>query len=244
MNRPLIWDLPTRLFHWLFAGGVSTAAAIAFLSEDDSEVFPYHAMIGMTCTLMVCMRLVWGLVGTRYARFGTFMFGPGKVLEYFKGALVGGGERHLGHNPGSAYAIFGFFALMLALGVTGTMMGLRVKGVKDIHEVLAWSMLALIGAHVLGVVFHTLRWRENIAASMVHGRKQADVAAGIASARPIVAVAFLVVAGTAFGLLAKNYDPATRTTTIPMLNKSLKLGDVPERGDWGTEEHDERREHD
>lgn len=99
MNRVLIWDLPTRLFHWLLSGGFITAAVISLALGEDSPLFPYHAIIGLTIALMVCLRIIWGLAGTRYARFGTFIFGPAAVIEYMKGTLVGGGKRYIGHNP-------------------------------------------------------------------------------------------------------------------------------------------------
>ena len=93
MNRVLIWDLPTRVFHWLLSGGFIAAAVIALALGEHSPLFPYHAIIGLTIALMVCLRVIWGIAGTRYARFGTFIFGPAAVIEYMKGTLVGGTSR-------------------------------------------------------------------------------------------------------------------------------------------------------
>jgi len=69
MQRILIWDLPTRLFHILLALGFVSAASIALFASDESPVFPFHAMIGLVLALMVLLRIAWGFVGTRYARF-------------------------------------------------------------------------------------------------------------------------------------------------------------------------------
>lgn len=225
MNRVLIWDLPTRLFHWLLSAGFITAAVISLLLGEDSPLFPYHSIIGLTIALMVCLRVVWGIVGTRYARFGTFVFGPGAVIEYMKGTLVGGGKRSIGHNPGSAVAIFALLALVLAMAVTGVMMGRGNTSVKDLHEILAWVTVGVVVAHVLGVALHTIRHRENITASMIHGKKNAEPSDAIASPKPIIAVVFLVIAGAWAVGLVRNYIPATQTTTLPLVGTVLQLGE-------------------
>lgn len=240
MNPVLIWDLPTRLFHWLLSAGFIAAAVIALAMGEHSPLFPYHAIIGLTIALMLVLRIGWGIVGTRYARFGSFMFGPGAVVEYMKGAMIGGGKRHIGHNPGSAVAIFALLGLVLALAVTGFMMGQGNEGIKEVHEILAWTTVGVVVVHVLGVAFHTIRHRENITASMIHGRKRAEPSDGIASAKPIVAVLFLAIAGGwAFGLL-RNYNPATQTTTLPLLGTSLQLGENENEGGG----RDQRPRHD
>ncbi len=105
MLRVLIWDLPTRLFHWLFAFGFGIAAMLALGLGEDSRLFPYHAIIGLTLAAMVVMRILWGVIGSRYARFGSFLFKPSDVARYMGGVLTGRGRRHAGHNPGSAYLV-------------------------------------------------------------------------------------------------------------------------------------------
>lgn len=245
MNPVLIWDLPTRLFHWLLSAGFIAAAVIALAMGEHSPLFPYHAIIGLTIALMVVLRIVWGILGTRYARFGSFIFGPGAVVEYMKGAMIGGGKRHIGHNPGSAVAIFALLGLVLALAVTGFMMGQGNEGIKEVHEILAWTTVGVVVVHVLGVAFHTIRHRENITASMIHGRKRAEPSDGIASAKPIVAVLFLAIAGGwAFGLV-RNYNPATQTTTLPLFGTSLQLGENEnEGGEGGGRDQRQRHEDD
>lgn len=238
MARVLVWDLPTRLFHWALAGGFAAAAVIALGFGEDSPLFPYHAMIGVTLALMVVLRVAWGLVGSRYARFGAFIFGPGAVIEYLKGTLTGSGRRHIGHNPGSAYAIFAMLGLMLGLAATGTMLGQGNDGVKEVHELLAYAMLAVIAVHVLGVLFHTARHRENITASMVHGHKEAADGEGIRSARPVAAALLaVIVVGWAVALV-RSYLPATQSITLPILGLTLTIGEMEnESGEAGGERH-------
>jgi cytochrome b len=242
MNRVLVWDLPTRLFHWLLSAGFITAAVIALLLGEDSPIFPYHSIIGLTIALMVGLRVIWGVVGTRYAKFGTFVFGPGAVISYFKGTLVGGGKRYIGHNPGSALAILALLALVLAMAVTGIMMGRGNGSVKEVHEILAWVTVGMVVAHVLGVAIHTLRHRENITASMVHGHKRAEPADAIASAKPIVAVIFLVISGAWVAGLLRNYNPAAQTTALPLIGTVLQLGENENENEGGDES--DRYEHD
>lgn len=240
MPRTLVWDMPTRVFHWLLAIGFVGAASISMLLDDDGPLFPYHAMIGLTLTLMVGMRVIWGLVGTRYARFGSFAFGPRAVFAYIKSTLLGGGARHIGHNPGSAYAIFAMLLLLAALGVTGFMLGRGNEGVKEIHELCANVMLGVVGIHILGVAIHTMRHRENITASMIHGKKAAEPADAIPSARPIFGVVFLAItAAWAMGIV-RTYDPATKSTTLPVIGTVLQLGEAEHEGRGHYEaEHDE-----
>jgi cytochrome b len=230
MNRVLIWDLPTRLFHWLLSGGVIAAAIIALALGEHNTLFPYHAIIGLTIALMVCLRVIWGIAGTRYAKFGSFIFGPRAVIEYMKGTVFGGGKRFIGHNPGSALAIFALLALVLAMAVTGIMMGQGNEGVKEIHETIAWVTVGFAVAHVLGVALHTIRHRENITLSMIHGKKHAEQSDAIASAKPIIAVVFLAIAGAwAIGLV-RNYNPATQATTLPFIGTALQLGENENEG--------------
>jgi cytochrome b len=241
MYSVLIWVLPTRLFHWLLSAGFISAAVISLALGEDSPLFPYHAIIGLTIALMVCLRVIWGVAGTRYARFGTFIFGPAAVIEYMKGTLAGGGKRYVGHNPGSSLAIFALLGLVLALAVTGFMMGRGNEAVKEVHEILAWAAAGVVVVHVLGVALHTILHRENITPSMIHGRKHAEPSDAIASAKPIVAVLLLAIAGGwAVGLL-RNYDPATQSTTLPLLGTSLQLGEN-EGGEGGGQE--QRKDHD
>jgi len=234
VSRVLIWDLPVRIFHWLLAGGFVAAAGIALLLGEDSPLFPYHAIIGLTMALMVCLRVAWGFIGSRYARFGSFLFGPRAVFEYTKGALFGSGKRHLGHNPGSAYAILAILALVIGLAVTGIVMGQGNESVEEIHELLAYILVGVVVVHVLGVTFHTVRHRENITASMVHGRKGAEAAHAIRSAHPVTAVVFVAITvGWAWGLL-DSLDSGTQETRLPLIGTTLKIGEA-EGGEHGTE---------
>lgn len=240
MPRTLVWDLPVRVFHWLLAGGFTAAALIAFQTEDEGPLFPYHAIIGLTLALLVALRILWGFIGTRHARFSSFLYGPGALVKYLFGALSGRAERFVGHNPGAAYAILAMFGLILGLAVTGIMLGRGNEGVKEIHEFMAWSMVAVVGAHLLGVLLHTLRRRENITRTMIDGYAPADPSQGIRSARPLAAAALLVLTGLWTAGLLRAYSPDTRAANIPILGP-LQFGDSDGAGH---DHHSPRHGHD
>jgi cytochrome b len=221
----LIWDLPTRIFHWLLTAGFIAAAAIAFLTEGRSRLFPYHAVIGLVLALMVVLRVIWGFIGTRHARFASFLFAPRAFMVYLKEAFVGGGTRHIGQNPGSAYAIFAMLALMLGISVTGVMLSRGKVAFKEAHEVMSFAMIAVVSIHVLGVIFHTIRHRENITLSLVTGRKACEPAQAIASACPIAAAVFIALLGMWTLGLVSNFDASAKTTTIPFSSIGLQLGE-------------------
>lgn len=240
VRQTLVWDIPTRVFHWMFAAGFFVAAYFAFATDDDSRLFSYHAIAGLTIALMIIMRIVWGFVGTRYARFSSFVFGPRDVIDYLIGVVRGSHIVHVGHNPGGAWAAFVMFALVLGLAVTGLLMGRGNDEAEELHELCAYAMCAVVALHIGGVILHTVRRRENIIASMVHGRKQVDSGVGIASSRPIVALIFIALSGAwVYGLL-KNYDAVSQSIQVPIVGYSVVIGESEgEHGEHESEDHDD-----
>jgi len=233
-NRVLVWDLPVRLFHWMLAACFFGAFLIPNLIDDDSGWFALHMLLGATMGFMVLLRVVWGIVGTRWARFRSFVFGPSAVLKYFRGLFNAAGEPHTGHNPGSSVAIFLNLVLALAMVATGLLMSTGGEWVEEAHEILAWVFLATVGVHIAGVLLHTFLHRENIIGSMITGRKERDESEAIDSPRPVVALVFVVLTvGWASGLYA-SYDPATGAVTLPGTGQSIQILEAEEHED----EHD------
>ena len=242
MPRVLIWDLPVRAFHLVFAGGIAAAASIALVLGDDGPLLPQHAMIGLTVAVALVLRIAWGFVGSRHARFASFAYGPGAVVRYMRAALSGKGQRFAGHNPGAAHAAFAMYALLVLLTVSGITLALGNRDAKDAHEVFAYAMIAAIGAHLAGITLHTVMHREFIAASMVHGRKEADAADAIPSAHLLAGVVFIGCVA-AFGVaLWSSYDSASRTARLPLVGTALSLGEQEggeERRGHGPDEDDD-----
>jgi cytochrome b len=243
MTRILVWDLPTRLFHWLLVVGFAAAAFLALVLGEDHALFPFHAILGLVIALIVLFRLIWGFVGSRYARFTSFAFGPGAVIGYLRDTLRGAGTPHVGHNPASAWAIFSMLFLVLALAGTGVLLGRDHEWAEELHELLAYAMLGVVAAHLIGVVLHTIRHRENITAAMIHGRKSVDAASSISSTYPRVALALILVTTMWAVALVRGFNPATRELRVPVVGAILQVGEGEResagRGESRSSEHDD-----
>ncbi len=192
-SKILIWDLSVRILHWGLATCVACALAFGFLADDDGPLFRLHMLFGIGAVFLIGIRLASGVAGSRYARFSSYPLNPVELAGYLKSALVGKTRRYAGNNPGSAWCALAMFALGIALFVTGS----SVFGgfSEDLHESFAWAMLVAVAAHLAGIVWHTIRHRENIAASMVSGKKQHIEGEGIDSAHPRMALGVFMLAG-------------------------------------------------
>jgi len=224
MRNQLVYDLPTRLFHWLFAGLFIIAYVIASTAEE-SPLFPWHMLAGLTLALLVLMRVVWGVIGTRHARFSDFSLSPRALFTYFKHLVSGEKQRWSGHNPASSWAALIMVGLAVALGVTGYLMasGGNTEVYEDIHELLANAFIAMVMLHVAGLVLHAVRYRDGLPLSMVDGCKQ-QVAEdeSISSSRPVVGMLLLAIVAAFAVMLVRNYD--TGTQTLNLFGNALLLG--------------------
>jgi hypothetical protein len=105
--RIRVWDLPLRVFHWLLA----LSFAGAFLASEGEGVRDLHVVLGYTVAVLVAFRLVWGVAGSRYARFRSFAFGPQAVRAYLASLLARRPLHYVGHNPAGGWAIYALLAL-------------------------------------------------------------------------------------------------------------------------------------
>jgi cytochrome b len=173
-----VWDPLVRLFHWSLA----VSFVIAWLTADEWESL--HIWAGYAAGALVAFRVLWGVVGPRYARFAQFMRPPATTLSYLGATLRGREPRYIGHNPLGALMIVALMLGLAATAVTGWMHTLDafwgVEWVEETHELLANVMLALVSLHVAGVVFASLRHGENLVRAMVVGRKRAPAETDIA----------------------------------------------------------------
>lgn len=175
-ERIQIWDVPTRVFHWsmvLSFGGV-------FLTSESERYRDIHVMLGYTMLGLVAFRVVWGFVGTRYARFTSFLFTSGEVLTYIADLARGRAERHVGHNPAGSVAIWLLLFLTIGAGVSGVLLFQDIGGdmMEGLHEVLSFAMLAVVVVHIAGVVVSSILHRENLVSAMITGTKEAGPEAG------------------------------------------------------------------
>lgn len=222
----LLWDWPTRLLHWSLAGLFLAALALASLASEHSPVFLLHMLFGLLLLLTVLLRLVWGLAGSRPSRFSAFLFSPAALVRYVRDAAANRDRPMPGHNPGSSYATFALLLLSLGLGATGLGLGLGWKTAEEVHSALAYGTAGVVVLHLLGLAWHTVRHQENIAASMVTGRRHLPAGAGIPSTRPLAGAAFLLLLGAGAAILAAGLDPRTRQIDLPGLGVSIPLGEA------------------
>jgi cytochrome b len=186
-RRTLVWDAPVRVFHWLMV----FAFAGAYLTAESERFRLVHVTLGYTMAGLVAFRLAWGLVGTRHARFASFVRGPREIGRYIGSILRGRPEHHAGHNPAGAVAIVALLALTAFVALSGwaTYEELGGHWLEETHEAIANAMLAIVGVHIAGVVLGSLVHRENLVAAMVTGRKAAARGEGIRRAwRPVAAM--------------------------------------------------------
>ncbi len=194
-RKILVWDLPTRAFHWMLALSFTGA----FITSESERLRSVHVTLGYTVLGLIVFRLLWGLVGTRYARFASFAFGPRRVLAYLGSILRGGPEHHVGHNPAGSWAIYALLTLGLAAGASGMLAYNDIGGewLEEAHAGLAGAMLVLVSIHLAGVAVSSLIHRENLARAMLDGRKRGKAQQAARGPRTAVAVA-LVAAVLAF----------------------------------------------
>jgi cytochrome b len=166
-----VWDPLVRIFHWSLA----FLFAAAFVTGDESERL--HVLIGYAILGLVALRLVWGMIGPRHARFSSFVRGPRAVLAYLREMAKLRAPRHLGHNPAGGAMVVALLALLAATGVTGYLMTTDafwgVEWIEEVHEAFANATVAMVVLHVLGVLLASFEHGENLAKSMFTGRKRA-----------------------------------------------------------------------
>ena len=184
-----VWDAPVRVFHWLMV----LSFAGAYLSAESERWRLLHVTLGYTLGGLVAFRLVWGLAGTRYARFANFVRGPQAVLTYLRSLRKGQPQHHLGHNPAGAVAIVLLLLASVAVVGSGWAIYTDVGGewLSELHDIAANSMLLVVAIHVAGVLVASRLHRENLVRAMVTGQKNGAPADGIR--RPWAALAVLLV---------------------------------------------------
>lgn len=195
-GRILVWDIPTRVFHWLLVA----CFGVAWLSAESERLRDIHVLSSYGLLALIAFRLVWGFVGSRYARFAEFVRGPRAVLSYLRALMQGHPPAFTGHNPAGAVAIVALLGLGVASGVTGWLAFNEIGGevVAELHETVANAMLVLVFLHILAVVISSRLHGENLIKAMLTGYKSGPDGAGIRRANGMVAV-ILVIGLAVFG---------------------------------------------
>ena len=166
----LVWDIPTRIFHWLLV--ISFAGA--WMSSESERLQMIHYAFGYSACALVLFRLIWGFIGTRYARFSQFIKGPKQILSHFKNALGGHQHATVGHNPAGGLVMVALMLIILLIGLTGYLSVKEFLGdfMSEAHDAIASLALALVIVHIAAAVIMSLLQKENLVRAMVNGKKQ------------------------------------------------------------------------
>lgn len=178
-----VWDLPTRLFHWLLVGLMAVSVVTVEIGGNAMRV---HACSGFTILALVVFRLAWGFVGSTPSRFKTFLVGPRRVIAYARALSRPDAPHHLTHNPLGGWSVVAMLAAVLLQAATGLFASddIMTQGplnrhvssgvgrlLTDLHELNAAVILALVAVHVAAVLFHLVYRRDNLIGPMITGEK-------------------------------------------------------------------------
>ncbi|MFN0305787.1 MAG: cytochrome b/b6 domain-containing protein [Burkholderiales bacterium] len=165
-----VWDAFVRIAHWSLVGSVTAA----WLTRHSDSA--WHEWLGYMALAIVVCRVVWGFVGSPYARFSGFVRTPAATVTYAHALIARGEQRFIGHNPLGGWMIVALLATVTLLGLTGwlgtTDAYWGVAWVAESHDALSNLLVGLIALHVAGVAFSSWRHQENLAKAMITGRKQ------------------------------------------------------------------------
>ena len=181
-NATRVWDLPTRLFHWALAACVVGSVITGYIG---GAIMPWHARIGYVIFTLLLFRLVWGFIGGRWSRFGSFLYSPGSVINYLRGRPHP--DHLIGHNPLGAASVFAMLAFLIAQVATGLIgddeisftgpLNRFVESAKGIaattyHKRFGqWVILGLVVLHMGAVLYYLWKKNDNLIKPMLHGDK-------------------------------------------------------------------------
>ncbi len=165
-----VWDPLVRVFHW----SLVLLFATAWLTGDEVEWL--HIYVGYGIAGLLAVRIVWGIVGTRHARFSDFVYRPSEVATYLADSVRLRAARYLGHNPAGGAMVTALLGVLAATAGTGILMTSDAfhdaHWVEEVHEALANLALILVGLHVAGVILASFEHGENLMKAMITGRKR------------------------------------------------------------------------
>lgn len=167
-----VWDPFVRVFHWSLAA----LFLLAYVTGDEIE--NVHIIAGYTIAALLALRIVWGIVGPRHARFSDFVRSPRAVLVYLRDVALLRAPRFIGHNPAGGAMVVALIVMLIGTCVTGYMMTTNAywgsESFEEVHETLANLTVGLIVVHILGVLIASFEHRENLVKAMITGRKRSN----------------------------------------------------------------------
>jgi len=184
-----VWDPVVRFFHW----SLVSAFLIAYITEED--LLSIHTWAGYLIVVLLVVRIIWGFIGTHYARFSDFVHSPSTIIQFLKNTLALRAKRYLGHNPAGGAMVMLLIFSLLATTTSGILLlgaeeqagpvahwftqagGFWGKALEELHEFFANFTLLLVFIHIAGVIVESLIHKENLVSAMLNGFKSADTQA-------------------------------------------------------------------
>lgn len=174
MSDVRVWDPLVRVAHWTLVASILATWITVELKFDAAK--RAHEWVGYLALAVIALRIPWGWIGPRYARLSQFVRSPAQTLAYARAVVTFREPRYIGHNPLGGWMVVALLAMVAAAGLSGwlsvTDRYWGVEWVQDLHEVLSDTLYALAGLHLCGVIYTSLRLRENLVRAMLTGRKR------------------------------------------------------------------------
>lgn len=184
LRRVRVWDLPTRLFHWLLAACVIASVISA---KVGGNAMVWHFRLGYAVLALLAFRLLWGVIGGRWSRFASFIYSPATLLRYVRGRARADEHLDVGHSPTGALSVFALLGLLAVQVGTGLVAddeiantGPLIKFVSGATSSLAtswhktygqWLIITLVVLHIAAIVFYLVKKRQNLVGPMLSGDK-------------------------------------------------------------------------
>ena len=166
-----VWDPFVRVFHW----SLVSLFVLAYATGDEIQYV--HNAAGYAIAALVALRILWGFVGPRHARFRDFVRSPREAIGYARDAMLFRARRYIGHNPAGGLMVIALIVMLTATCATGYLMTTDAywgsEAMEEVHGALANATVALIVLHVIGVLVASFEHRENLVRAMITGRKRA-----------------------------------------------------------------------
>ncbi len=210
-----VWDLPTRLFHWLLAASIVASVVTA---KIGGGAMVWHFRLGLLALGLLAFRILWGFVGGRWSRFASFVYAPGTLLRYLRGRARPGEHLEVGHNPLGSLSVFALLAILGVQVGTGLVADDEIFNVGPLNRYVAsatalsatawhktwgqWLVLALVVLHVAAIVFYRLRQKIDLVGPMLHGDKTLPAGTPAAADGAGQRLLALVLAAACAGLVA------------------------------------------
>lgn len=215
-----VWDLPTRLFHWLL---VACIVGLLITGHVGGNALVWHLRLGLTVGALLVFRLAWGLVGGRWSRFGSFLYSPAAMLRYLRGQPLAGERFDVGHNPLGSLSVFALLGLLLLQVATGLVADDEIATTGPLNRFVSnatasqatgwhtelgqWLLIALVVLHLGAISWYWRRRRLDLVGPMLRGDKALPPGTPASADGPTqrLLAAVLVAAGAALAVYVSRF---------------------------------------